>query len=215
MRQFVAILICGIPLILWGCGEMSSGRGPCGGGIEAEGSCVRVEKMEPAFILGVLGEEEPKVLLTSAVDIFLNPDCDGDPATVDPEPFADHSAKVTFSNTLLPDIDQKHQRDVTLTGYTVAYSLAHCPEGLQCPLLTPNQIGATLFLPAGGTEEFSLVLVTLGTKNEYLQKGGGVNAFPTYTATYTFSGEDEFGSPISLTAATGFTVGDYDFCPKN
>jgi hypothetical protein len=200
------VLVGLLMLVLSACAQPESGAGsPCDGGIADEGTCVRIEKIAPFYL----------ATETASVDIVRDLDCDGDPATVgrvDDEPFRAHMAKVGFDNSLrIPDSGEPG-RDINLTHYVITYELAHCPAGLFCPAnLASLRVGVNLFLATQERLEDVIVeLFPIAYKSDCLGSGSGLLAL--YTATYTFTGLDEFGENVRLSGSTMITLGDFENC---
>lgn len=214
-RVLLGLFGAGIMIALYACGEVG-GSGQCGGAADS-GSCVKVESILPTYKVG--GG------FTSNVDAFIDI-CDPGPP-VEYEEITDHNATVTFINEPLPDAPIDTTHDVTITQYTMTYTLNNCPftAGGNCPPLLTQTVtpGETILIPANGTVTRDIKLVDLGKKQEYASKIGddllaaGAHTlaslqFPSYTVTYRFTGTDIFNNKVNLTGYTEFTIGDYDYC---
>ena len=189
-------------LFIYACGEIG-GSGQCGG-VESNGVCTTIEFITPIYL-----DEE-----VASVDVFQNPDCDNDPTTVDFEPMASHSADVDFNAvSLLPDETPGVPTFVTLTQYTIDFTLDTGPDS--GPTISQRQYGETIKLETGSDITARVTLFDLATKGEYLNSGGNPLDYPSYTATYTFTGTDAFGEGIAVQGRTQFEIGSFDNCSSS
>jgi hypothetical protein len=97
-----------------------------------------------------------------------------------------------------------------LEGYTVTY--AALTEG--APPIEAASYQVSQALPVG---DLSVVVVDQGRKEQFLHDvtlgGYGPDEdFPAYSAEFTFSGEDSYGSEFEATASLTFRVGQYTAC---
>ena len=201
-----------------GCGEVG-GSGQCGG-VGDSGACIKIESIVPTYETGGGA--------TSDVDAFMDVCTLDDPTTPEDETefetITDHAAEVTFRNEPIPGAPSGSiaERDVTITQYTISYSLNNCPSGALCPALsTVNVSGESILIPKNSSVSRELKFIDLAKKQQYAEligdnlfppHGPASLQFPSYTATYTFQGTDIFNDPIILQGYTEFTIGDYDNC---
>jgi len=214
--------LLGISLLVASCillGCEADTRDDCGG-LGGVVSCVSIDSIVP--IAGTGGTE------TSNVDAVLS-SCSND----DVEEFTDHNANITFSNHQFPastgTIGDGTQVDIdgslllTIVNYTVSYTLNHCPSNATgCPALTGFSVspGQTFTIPNESSVTREFPMVPLRVKEEYVAKGGQITLtefgapFPSYTATYVFTGRtDFFSDDIRIEGSTEFTIGNFDSCP--
>lgn len=219
-KILLGLLGTGLLGFLYACGEVG-GSGQCGGA-EDSGACIKIESIIPTYDVG--GGS------TSNADAFIDIcDIDEETGEITVEEMTDHGATVTFRNEPLPGADPATVPDVTITQYTLTYSLNNCPAGAICPTLSTQTVtpGETLLIPANGTVSRDLKFVDLAKKMEYATGIGddmfGVPfgslvhtlaslEYPSYTVTYRFQGTDIFNNPIELVGYSEFTIGDYDNC---
>lgn len=193
----------GFLVLLGACGQIG-GSGQCGG-VEDSGACVIIEDIQPTYESGGGNTSD----VDARQDLCTNVSTG---EVTDIEPFTDHSASVTISNNSLPGGNANLTPDVTLTNYTIVYSLNSCPSGESCPDLEPVSVSQTLFIPANGNLTTTLKFVDLAKKAEYSDGVSSLLIYPSYTATYTFSGTDIFNNKVAISGAAEFTIGDYDNC---
>jgi hypothetical protein len=196
----LVLLGIGALAILAGCSGPSGEEG-CGGTGDVV-SCVDIEDVVP------MDQDEA----TSNVDAF-QVDCDDDPDVVDPEPFFDHSAEVTFTNNVAPGAGSAF--DVRIESFSVTYRLNSCPPmATGCPPLTGFSGDETFIIPAGGTVTHEFPLVPIRVKEEFEAAGGDPLRPLSYTATYVFTGRTvPFNDGLRLEASTEFTIGNFNNCP--
>ncbi|HIN33086.1 MAG TPA: hypothetical protein EYM83_03975 [Nitrospirales bacterium] len=197
-------------LVLAGCGDDQIGSAGQCGGAESSGICVTINSIAPGS-LGLPSSDD--------VDAFQNPDCDGDPATNDPEDFSRHSANVTLSVTNLiptnvPGETAGVPTFVTLTQYRIEYT-ADAGNVLPVPTLTNRVFNETIRIDVNADATVTIALLELAQLNEYAEQalqGGTTDAFQSYTVKYTFSGQDSLGNPVSVAAFKKIQIGDFDTC---
>ncbi|HLF86245.1 MAG TPA: hypothetical protein VI584_04115 [Nitrospiria bacterium] len=200
MKNRINVYLLGLisVLALSGCGNEIGGSGQCGGAGDS-GACVKVESITPTD--------------TTNVDAFrTTTDCNADGTADDPEPFTDHNATVSISNTIVPNFPGDILPDVTLTNFRIEYRLNFCPAGFSCPNLISVNVSETLFIPADGSLTADIKFVDLEKKFEFQGGVSSPSVYPSYSATYTFTGTDIFQNNISVSGSTEFTIGDYDNC---
>lgn len=199
-RWLIRLVLGGSICLLASCG------GPGGegcGGVDTRVSCVSITNIEPTDGNGTT---------TNDVDVTFNQDCNGDGTRDDPEPFTRHDATVTFSNQTFPTAEEPGL-SVTIRSVTVSYSLLTCPAGAVCPPLTgfTENVNFSILIDTTNSGTFSLVPISV--KNEFTTQGGSTTAFPTYGATYTFTGTtDFFGDTITIQGSTPIVLGGFNNC---
>jgi len=102
---------------------------------------------------------------------------------------------------------------ITLTQYTISYTLD--PGSPAGPALTSRTFNETIKIDTGSSVTVTLPFVEISQKNEYVTGvGGSANANPprSYTATYTFTGTDQFNSTVTIRGFAQFSIGDFDNC---
>jgi hypothetical protein len=171
--------------------------------------CATIDSIVPTDLVTGFGE-------TSSVDAFFSTnDCDGNGTPDDPEPFGEHSALVTISANLIPNIQSPPAPAyVEFTGYTIEYfpSAANATLGVPAPPLTTQPFSESWKVSADETVTKTLAFVSIATKNEFATTGGTV--FPAnYTARYTISGKTQFNQDIVLVGSASFSIGDFNMCP--
>ncbi|MFQ5545295.1 MAG: hypothetical protein ACE5FE_04870 [Acidiferrobacterales bacterium] len=198
---FLALGVAG--LVSCGSGDEAGGGGQCGGA-EDSGVCLSVD-----FITPVDGGAGP--LFT--VDTIVSADCDGDPATVDPEPgIFDHTADVTFSAFLVNPAQTVVPTQITITNYDVSYQLAAGSADPGPVIPSRGGLRTAIVIPVGGT----LVVVGPFALFDIAQKsdaaiGGAIAAgdHPSYIVTYVFRGQDDFGQNVDAIGSTLVNIGEY------
>ncbi len=184
------------------------------GGVGGVVSCLSINSIEPRNIADTA---------SSNVDAVGSVCTDGTG-----EPFGDHSASVTFSNTPFPNVQGTSQANaegsqrIIITGYSVTYTLNHCPTAAAaCPALTGFTIrGTTLTVPANGVVTGPFKFVPLAVKEEYVAEGGELGfssasgaPLPSYSVNYTFSARTEpFNDAITIRGSAEFTIGAFNLC---
>ena len=201
-RGLQGLVLLGLVCLLASCTD-SGGRG-CGG----EGStvsCLEVDTITP---------QDSANNVSSNVDAFRNEEClDDEGNPTDPEPFTDHNADITFSNSTFPGADESF--DIRLVRFAVSYRLNDCPTvASECPALTGFSAGQSLLIPAGSTVTGTFPFVPLRVKRQYRTAGGSESPPPSYTAVYTFTAQTTpFNETITVEASAEFSIGNFDLCP--
>lgn len=191
----VWLFLVGVAGVLVACD--SPGGDGCGG-IEDQVSCVTVTGIEPTATAG-----GP----SSNVDAFQGV-CDGGTF----EPFTDHSATITFSNT--PAQSASSSLPVTILRALITYSLRNCPSSATCPPLPEVTQDVTLQIETEGTGSATFPFVPLAVKDAYGAQGGSESPPPSYTANYRFTARTQgFADTFTIQASQGFTIGNFDLCP--
>jgi len=206
------------PVLLISCNQVGSNA--CGGA-DNTGVCLGADSIAPTYNDGN----------TLNVDIYRDI-CEPGPPPVD-EIFTDHNATVTFSASLIGNAPTNVTR-IRLTRYTISYTLNPGSDNPALgPAIPPFQAsnfgtGETIDISVGGTTTIDLSLFDLQQKRDFVctvdapsdqctQVFNGIGAsfidFPSYTAHYTFFGEDDYGNEVFATGATEIKIGHYDYCP--
>lgn len=196
-----------VSLICMGCaapGGESTAEG-CGG-LEASVSCLDIVQIAPTYL------DSP----TSNVDAF--PSTCRDPVSGEVtgvEPFTDHAAVITFTNTRFPTASGSF--DIRILSFTVSYTLNQCPaRAIGCPPLTGFTVAnSTLIVPSGGTVSATFPFVPLRVKDGYRADGGELFStfLPSYTATYVFTAQTtRLNETITARGGAEFTIGAFNNC---
>lgn len=190
----------GLAAVLYACGEVG-GAGQCNG-VDVLGACMTIQSIAPQD-----GSGES----TNDVDAFQNPDCDGDATTSDSEPFTSHTAVVTLTMDLMPNVTSPPAPEfVTIEGYSVTYTPSPT-NTVSAPPLTGQTFGETIKIGAGETVEAELEMVPLQIKDEYVAAGGAFEG-AIYRAVYTFQGKSQFNEEFAIGGNTTFTIGAFNNC---
>ncbi len=224
---FLALGVAG--LVSCGSGDEAGGGGSCGGADES-GICLQVNLIEPVHLDGAI---------SLAVDVDAIADCIAG-LPLDPEPFTEHEAAITFSATLVSG-NPVAASFVQITGMVVTFTqnttdpLVTCvpaaPTSAPCtavpgpgPAIAQLTTGVDVFIPVGTSVTQTLPMMNGERLNLYTAASGfdiftagpfdpiGDNAFLSYTVRYLFTGEDEFGNSVDATGATQVSIGAYDNC---
>lgn len=209
-NQWGLFVLLGL-LVLAGCGDdQIGGAGQCGGA-DTSGLCVTVDLIIPGD-----GNTDP----TDSVDAFAELDCDGDPETNDGVLLFSHFANVTLSvenliPTNLPGTTPGVPTFVTLTQYAIEY-FSDVANVQPVPVLTNRVFNESIRIDVDGEMTTTLTFVEFQQKAEYreaaLQQFPGLNPIHSYTAKYTFSGQDSLGNSVSVAAFKQFEMGDFNSC---
>ena len=197
LQSFVLVV-----LILVSCSAPGSDNPQEGcGGLEAAVSCLEITRIAPRYLSSD----------TSNVDAFRATCADGTA-----EPFTDHQANITFTNTRFPTASGSF--DIRILSYTVSYTLNQCPErAIGCPPLPGFSVAdSTLLDPAGSSVTATFPFVPLRVKDEYRAAGGELFStfLPSYTATYIFTAQTtRFNDTFTVRGGAEFTIGAFNNCP--
>jgi hypothetical protein len=190
--------------LAFGCGT-TGGAGQCDGA-DSSGLCATIDAIIPTDLVSGFGA-------TNKVDAYFSTnDCDGNGTPDDPEPWGDHSALVTISGNLFPNVTSPPAPEyVEFYGYTIQYEPSS-NNLVPSPPLSSQAFTETWRVSANETVTKTLEFVAIQTKLEFQNTGGTVTpAF--YTALYTIYGKTQFDQDIKLVGAATFEMGDYDACP--
>ncbi len=231
---FLAFGVAG--LVSCGSGDDAS-DGPSCGGVDESGICLQVTLIDP-FNLDAEFTTDVDVNTLALIAPFGG--CDGDPATVDPEPFTEHFADVTLSAFFVSG-NAVAASFVQVTGMTVTFTqnttdpLVTCtnPTAASAPcgaVAGPGPAIAQLTTPLNvtipvGTNVIQTVsLMNFQRKDDFtpavdfdIFADGPFDpsvtpAYLSYNVRYVFSGEDEFGNDVDATGAKEITIGAYNNC---
>ena len=207
-QGLLALGLLGVALGLLGCdGDSLGGSGQCGGSNNSD-ACLQITQIAPVYLNQA----------SSNVDVvrdICTPATDTTAAVV--EPFTDHSATITITNSRLPGVGPAAPTTVTLQDFSISYTLNSCPAtSVGCPPLDtlPAVPGQTVTIPSGTSVSITLPFVSLAKKLEYVNRGGSLNAYPSYTATYILAGTDTFNNAVSVRGSAQFTIGNFDYCTR-
>ena len=200
-RGLQGLVLLGLVCLLMSCDD-PGGRG-CGG-TEATVSCLEVDNIAP---------QDSADNVSSNVDAFMEQCLDDEGNPTEPEPFTDHNADITFSNSTFPGADDSF--DIRLVRFTVSYRLNDCPAGASgCPALTGFAAGQNLLIPAGSTVTSTFPFVPIRVKDQYALAGGAERPPPSYTIVYTFTAQTTpFNETITVEASAEFSIGNFNLCP--
>lgn len=195
-RWLMSLFFGGMAFLLVGC-PGGPGSDECGG-VDARVSCIRITRIQPADITGTS---------TRDVDTVQSICPDGTD-----ELFGEHNVSITFVNTKFPTADEG--LPATIRSFNVSYDIISCPTGATCPPLTGFSDTLNLFVPDGGTVAETFPFVPISVKDEFLNQGGSANAFPIYSASFTFTAvTDFFEDTFDIQTSTSFVMGNFDLCP--
>jgi hypothetical protein len=183
-----------------GGGGSDIGGGGCGGGAAVSGIVLCVDNVQPLY----------NQVLTSNVDIVRVTCTDGTP-----EPYFDHQATVTISAALASGATQPPVSTVvTLTHYVIAYT--QNPGVVGPNIQTTGNLFETISVPVAGTVTRDLVLMNTQQKQQFLLDIGRAGAFDGifrgYAVTYTFYGQDQFGTNLTARGFGQVIIGNYQHC---
>ena len=200
----LALILAG--LALSSCGDKAGGGGACGG-VDNNGVCLFISSIEPVDVTGP----------TINVDVILNPDCDGDgnpppPGTIDPEPFSDHDALVTFGSFTIGNVPTTTTR-IFIVSYTISYAInLGSGPGPVVPSVTIGT-GSIIQVPTNGSVQATVTIFNQTQKAAFAADPAFVGGEPSYFARYTFNGEDEFGNTVFTQASTQILLANFNNCP--
>jgi len=197
-------------LLLWGCG----GGGPGSpGSIGTEDTGVIIDAIiTPTY----LGKD------TYSVDVFQQV-CQAGPPPVY-EDFTDHGARVTIYTRLINPNPPIPPGTLYVEKYTVEFRRSS--DSIGSPPIQSDTRYVTIVItpPKSGTgtntlEYGGLILVDLKRKAQYqtdvlsgMYSSGPPAYINNYTATYTFEGQNQYGTRFSFKAQTNFQIGSFDYC---
>ena len=204
-----------LSLFLASCGDEAECQGA-----DLNGVCFMVSSVVPTYL-----EDD-----TSNVDIYPSFCASGNP-----EPYTDHGARLTLSAFTIGNNRTTSTR-ILLTRFVISYQLN---SGSNNPRLGPDLpstqaenfgTGQTFEVPVNGTLEAEVSLFDIQQKGYYHDAyvSGGYpvtdldpastndlllpNNLPSYTATYTVYGQDEYGREVSSTGSAEIKIGAYNAC---
>lgn len=199
-------------LFLASCGDEAECQGA-----DLNGVCFVVSKVVPRYFNANTG----------SVDIFAA-ECSPGPPPVN-EDFAAHSARLTLSAFTIGN-NRTNSTRIILQRFDISYRLN---PGSDNPALGPAIPGVqasnfgtaqTFEVPVNGTLDADVNLFDLQQKtdyyNTYVANGFPMDPasptipanYPSYTATYTVYGADEYGRQVSSTGSAEISIGAYNNC---
>ena len=212
LRRIALFAAPAVSLFLASCGDEAECQGA-----DLNGVCFMVSTVAPKYF-----DAE-----TPSVDIYLA-QCSAGPPPVF-EPFSAHTARLTLSAFTIGN-NRSNSTRIILRRYSISYVLN---PGSDNPALGPaipgvqvNDFGTgqTFEVPVNGTLEADFTLFDLQQKQDYydtyVANGFPMDPFaptiplnyPSYTATYTVYGADEYGREVSATGSAQISIGAYNNC---
>ncbi len=196
LRALVLILA---GLALSSCGDKATGGGACGGAVN-NGVCLFISSIEPFDTNGT----------TIDVDVIAGT-CP--PAAMPtPEPFSDHDALVTFGSFTIGNVPTTTTR-IFITSYTVSYALNEGSVSAPNPPSVNIVTGSTIVVPTNGSAQANVTIFNQAQKAIFAADPLFVGGEPSYTATYLFQGQDEFGNNVSAIASQQILLANFNNCP--
>ena len=195
-----SLILVGL-LFLAGCGDIT--------GTDDESGSILNAMITPTYF------EE----FTKQVDALMDL-CETEGEDPQVEKFTDHLATIVFTNRPWPNGEDQTASTVYLERYTITYAAAR--SGLPNLDATEFALQSTLEIPAclpdeepcAGTSYDGFTFVDIGTKDEYLAKGGDPFVQGRYNVVYTFYGHNIFGKEVSFKGSSDFVILDYDYCDE-
>lgn len=157
---------------------------------------------------------------TYSVDAVQQVCSAGPPAVY--ETFTDHSATVTINVRLVNPKATFTPGTLYIEKYTVEFRRAEDSIGAP-PIQSDTRYKTIVITPPTGSGTNSVtatvILVDLTRKSQYYSDmtsgryGYSTSAYlNNYTATYTFEGQNQYGTGFSFKAQTDFQIGSFDNC---
>ncbi len=194
---------------LWGCG---GGGGTPGqpGSQGTEDNSITIEATLTPFYLG--GN-------TFSVDVHQIIDCDPVQPGNQTESITTHSAILRVQTRPIdPNTNSNFEpKTLFVEKYTIEYRRSGDSIGAP-PILTDTRRETIVIPPAPSILETTIVLADLIRKDQYLiditsgQYASSGSLINNYTATFTFEGKSENGTPFIFQAQTNFEIGSFDYC---
>ena len=194
---FLALGVAG--LVSCGSGDESDGGGGACGGADETGICLFVESIVVSDV-----DEGPDV---DVIQGICTPATMTSPAIF--EDFVIARTAVTFGASQIgPELPSASL--IIVTGYTITYAATPPVPPVVAPAITPVQFtGNTATIPVNGTATANVDLFNFAQKAAW---AGVFNGNVTYSATYTFFGEDDLGESVSVTASALFDLANFNNC---
>ncbi|GMQ89959.1 MAG: hypothetical protein BMS9Abin10_0298 [Gammaproteobacteria bacterium] len=192
-----ALVVIGAGLLLSSCD--SAGGGGAGGGVDNNGVFLFTSSIEPEDITGS----------TKDVDLVQGICDPGPPPEV--EPFSDHDALVSFGTFTIDNVPTNATL-IFITNYTIVYTIN--PNSFPGPVPPSLEVGSgvNIVVPVNGSVDATVSIFNVQQKVDFVAAGWVPFSEPSYTATYTFRGEDEFGRSVSTSASTELLLTDFNNC---
>lgn len=151
--------------------------------------------------------EEDEVL---DVDIWRNPDCDGDGNFTDPEPITDLLANITIT---VPE----DSPGITMTGYKVSFAPNRTVDSSGNVVAPPNmpttyQGVYTIDIPSDSEASFWITCMEIDMKDYMSTFLTALDTYFRYTVTIRMDFVDEYGQGRDLTLKRTLYFGAYDNC---
>ncbi len=193
-----ALALISAGLALSSCGDEAGGGGACGG-VSSNGVCLFVSSIEPFDTNG------------PTIDVDVIPGLCPPAAMPTPEPFSDHDALVTFGSFTIGNVPTTTTR-IFITSYTVSYALNQGSVSAPNPPSVDIVTGSTIVVPTNGSAQATVTIFNQAQKAIFAAPpfAGGE---PSYTATYLFQGQDEFGNNVSAIASQQILLANFNNCP--
>jgi len=196
---------------LWGCGGGGGTPGQPGSQGTEDSSITIDATLTPFYLEGN----------TISVDVHQIIDCDPIQPGNQTETFTTHSAILRLQTRLFdntnPDFEPK---TLFIEKYTIEFRRSSDSIGAP-PILTDTRRETIVIPPPSvlgpSTVETQIVLVDLIRKHQYLDditsgQYASSDSINNYTATFTFEGKSENGTPFIFQAQTNFEIGSFDYC---
>lgn len=186
-------------LFLASCGDEAECRGA-----DVNGVCFVVSSVVPIYLDAN----------TNNVDVTRDICEPGPPAVL--EDFTDHGARLTLSAFTIGN-NRTNSTRIILRNFDISYRLNPGSDnprlGPDIPSIQGNNFGTgqTFEVPVNGTLEADVSIFDIQQKTDFATAMTG-GAYPSYTATFTVYGADEYGREVSSTGSAEIKIGEYDYC---
>lgn len=208
-RRRVALFAPMMSLLLVSCGDEAECQGA-----DLNGVCFVVSNVVPRYLNAN----------TNNADVIQDTCSPGPPPVA--EDYTDHGARLTLSAFTIGN-NRTNSTRILLTRFDIAYRLN---AGSNNPRLGPDippiqgenfATGQTFEVPVNGTLEADVSLFDIQQKIDYVTAyladgfptvSGSLDNYPSYTATYTVYGADEYGREVSSTGSAEIKIGHYYNC---
>jgi len=192
-----------LSLSFYGCGGSGPG-GPGSKGSEKTGVNLIVVKVVHKYLDNETAWQ---------IDFYLNPDCDNDPTTTDPEPFSDDFAVFTFKG--VPLDEKVTPGNLHIETYTVEFF----PQDPGAPPIEKlNGYTSFTIIPDGNEAEHQILIIDVDRKvkvHEDIEKGlySPQREPLLYDMVITFKGKDDYGNEFEVAPfKQTIEIGNYDHC---
>lgn len=148
-------------------------------------------------IINIVGED------TFAVDISRNNDCDGDSATLDPEPFGQDLVEVTFENSSNQEITVK----------SMSYRVSNVDGADSGAYTSPSIAMGARISPNGATGTTMAPFTTFGVGDKsFIGRPGTPITELFRNVTFVFTISNESGEETTVSTSFGTDFQDFDLC---